>query len=276
MATTSKSSDASRGDAQPPAGDPLYVAALARGMSVLKCCAEAPVDPTVSDIAKLLGMPQSTVWRSCYTLLKHGFLVRTQGDRLRPGLAVLGLVHATLTRQPLAELARPGMEAIAARFGGTVSLGVAQGTDMLYLARIEGGTTIYAAGLTAGSRVGVLSSAMGWAWLAALPQRSREAFLAKAKVQAREQYKRVAAPLKEALRSYEDHGVLVSSALIHPELNAVAVAVDADGQVPAAILAFGGLQADYPARRLLNEVAPQLKTLAAELSSSIAHGVAVR
>ena len=67
--------------------DPLYVTALARGLSILKCCGEAAHDLSVSEIAKLLDLPQSTVWRACYTLEQHGYLVRVENDRLRPGLS---------------------------------------------------------------------------------------------------------------------------------------------------------------------------------------------
>jgi DNA-binding IclR family transcriptional regulator len=254
-----------------PPNDPLYVTALARGLSILKCCGEAGADLTVSEIAKLLGLPQSTVWRSCYTLVKHGYLMRVENDRLRPGLAVLGLGYAALSRHSLAELARPEMEAMARQFPGAVSLGVPQGIDMLYLARIERGAPIYP-GLRVGSRVGVLASAMGWAWLAALPLRRRNEFLAKARAQTGDTYDRIAGQLTDAIRHYEQHGLLVNSGVIHPELNAIAVAIGAEPNQPVASISFGGVLADFPAQRLLDEVAPQLLEIAHGLSASIRAG----
>lgn len=245
--------------------DPLFVTALARGLDVLKCCASAETDLTVSEIAKLLGLPQSTVWRCCHTLERQGYLERTPGERLRPGLALLGLGHAALSRQPMAALARPGMAAIATRFLGAVSLGIPQGMEMLYLARVEGGATIYP-GLSAGSRVGVLSSAMGWAWLAALSPEARMEFVDRARRQAREQYERIADQLEEAIGYYETHGVLVNSGVIHPELNAIAVPILSGVHSPIASISFGGVQAAFPAERLLKEVAPGLVELASNLS----------
>lgn len=245
--------------------DPLYVTALARGLAVLKCCASAETDLTVSEIAKLLGLSQSTVWRCCHTLERQGYLERTAGERLRPGLALLGLGHAALSRQPLAALARPAMAAIAARFPGAVSLGIPQGMEMLYVARVEGGATIYP-GLSAGSRVGVLSSAMGWAWLAALSPAARKEFLDRARGQAREQYERIAGQLEEAIGYYGKNGVLVNSGVIHPELNAIAVPILSDVHTPIASISFGGVQAEFPIERLLKEVAPPLAELAANLS----------
>ena len=72
-------------------------------------------------------------------MLKLGYLVRVGEERLRPGLPLLALGHAALSRQPMAELARPAMEEIARRFPGAVSLGMRDGFQILYLQRIEGG-----------------------------------------------------------------------------------------------------------------------------------------
>jgi DNA-binding IclR family transcriptional regulator len=271
MPSTRKTSVSIDGDE--PA-DPLYVTALARGLKVLACIAQSPEDLSVTEVARSLGLPQSTVWRSCHTLIKHGYLVRTHGERLRPGLAVLGLGHAALARQPLAQLARPGMEDIASSFRGAVSLGVPQGLEMLYLARVEGGPVIYP-GLRAGSRVGMLSSAMGWAYLAGLPARRRVELLDKAKAQSGEQYERVSSQLAEAIQYFERHKVLLNSGVIHPELNAIAIPIGPDGRVPLASISFGGLQAEYPASRLQQEVAPRLAELAASLTACLEQGTAL-
>lgn len=251
------------------AADPLYVTALARGLSVLRCLGDAQSDLTVSEIARRLELPQSTVWRSCHTMLQHGYLVRVEQDRLRPGLALLGLGHAALSRQPLAELARPGMEDIARRFSGAVSLGQRDGFEMLYLQRVEGGAVIYP-GLRTGSRVSVLSSAMGWAYIAALPEGERKEFLAGARAQMKEQYQRIAGQLADSVKYYAEHGLIVNSGIIHPELNAVAIPIGPHPRTPIGSISFGGRQPEFPTRRLLKEVAPLLRELAQGLSRSLA------
>jgi DNA-binding IclR family transcriptional regulator len=78
----------------------------------------------------------------------------------RPGLAAFRLGHAALTRQPLAELARPAMQALATDFPGAASLGVRQDFEMLYVKRVDGGPAIYP-GLRVGSQVTLIASAMG-------------------------------------------------------------------------------------------------------------------
>jgi DNA-binding IclR family transcriptional regulator len=247
------------------ANDPLFVSALARGLAILRCCGDAPADLSVSEIAQTLGLVQSTAWRYCYTLLKLGYLVRVGKDRMRPGLPLLGMGYATLSRQPMAELARPDMEEIARRFPGAVSLGAREGFQILYLQRVEGGPVTYP-GLRAGSRVTLLASAMGWAYVAALPPQERKQFLAAASQHSPELYARIQSRLEKAIRDFARHGFIVNSGLIHPELSAIAFPVGLPGEAPKAALSFGGPKDDFPIRRLEREVAPHLRSLAKMLS----------
>lgn len=247
------------------ANDPLFVSALARGMAILRYCGEAQTDLTVSDIAHHLGMVQSTAWRSCYTLIKLGYLVKVSNDRVRPGLPLLGLGYATLSRQPIAELARPVMEEIAQRLPGAVSLGVREGFQILYLQRVEGGPVIYP-GLRPGSRVTLLASAMGWAYVAAMPSHDRRQFLAQASEYSPELFARIKVRLMKAIRDFDEDGYIVNSGLIHPELSAIAFPIGLAGELPKAALSFGGPKDAFSLQRLKREVAPKLESLARMLS----------
>lgn len=48
--------------------DRQFVASLAKGLEVLRCFTPARPELGTSEIARLTGMPQPTVWRLCYTL----------------------------------------------------------------------------------------------------------------------------------------------------------------------------------------------------------------
>ena len=53
-----------------------FVTALARGVQVLQCFTAERPELGTTQIAALVGLPQSTVWRLCHTLTKLGLLVR--------------------------------------------------------------------------------------------------------------------------------------------------------------------------------------------------------
>lgn len=251
--------------AERKADDPLFVSALARGLEVLRCLADAETDLTASEVARRLRLPQASVWRLCHTLLELGFLEKAGQDRLQPGLSVLTLGHAALVRKPLAELGRARMLEIATRFGGAFSLGCREDTDMVYLQRVEGGTPIFT-GLRVGARVSILSSAMGWAYLAGLGPAQQAALLQELQQRSPEEFRRVERAMLASLADYPRRKVVVNEGVLHPELNAIAAPLGSDACGPSACLSFGGARSKFSAARLEAEVKPLLLDLAKSLS----------
>ena len=245
--------------------DPLFVSALARGLDILRCLADAGIGLTVSEVARHLGLPQASVWRLCHTLLELGFLEKAGQDRLRPGLAVLTLGHATLMGKPLAELGRARMLEIATRWGGALSLGCREDCDMVYVQRVEGASPIFT-GLRVGARVSILSSAMGWAYLAGLAQVAQSALLKELKRRFPDEYRRVESTLLVSLREFPQRGVVVNEGVLHPELNAIAVPVPSGGEEPEACLSFGGARSKFSVKQLESNVGPQLVSLSKSLA----------
>ncbi len=246
-------------------GESVFVGALARGLTVLQCLAEAEADLTASEVARLLGLPQASVWRLCQTLLKLGFLERTSQERFRPGLSVLKLGHSAVVRRPLADLGRARMAEIAGRFGGAISIGARDDIDMVYLQRLEGGTPVFT-GLRVGARVSILSSAMGWAHVASCTGTQRDELLKTLRSRSPSEYKRVQKPLAAALKAYTDSGFVINQGMLHPELNAIGVPIARPGAAAAACISFGGSRSHFSPRLLEQSVAPLLLDLAESLA----------
>jgi hypothetical protein len=103
-----------KADKKRPPKDRQFVAALAKGLEVLQCFGPSTPELGASEIARMTGMPQPTVWRICYTLIQLGFLVVLPGRQtMRPGIPLLGLGHAVLAGLPRGDLELPDMLAIA-------------------------------------------------------------------------------------------------------------------------------------------------------------------
>lgn len=248
--------------------DRQYVTALARGLEVLRCFdAERPSLGT-AEIARLTGLPQPTVWRLCHTLIEEGYLVQLERkDKLRPGIPVLSLGYAAIAATPIAELARADMNEIATRHQGSVSLGTRDGDTMIYLQRCQG-SRIVLKDMIVGSRVPVLQSGTGWAYIAGLPEPKRKLLFNELRRADRARFDRFFPAITEALRGYAETGYVINIGSLHAQINSVAVPVAShDGSVLLS-LSSGGINEVFNPRKL-KIVGADLKKLAVQLAAAL-------
>src|ERR1700744_3716581 len=165
-----------------PASTPLeplderkFVVALARGLDLLRAFRPGETMLGNRDFVERTGLPKATVNRLAYTLTVLGYLRldETHG-KYALDAGVLSLGFALLSGPDPLELARPHLRSFAREVGAAVSLGCRDGLDMIYLETIRSETAL-TLGLTPGSRLSMLTSSMGRAYLAVQPEAAREA-----------------------------------------------------------------------------------------------------
>jgi DNA-binding IclR family transcriptional regulator len=251
--------------------DRQFVTALGRGLDILQCFTPTTPELGTSQIARMTGLPQPTVWRLCHTMTQLGFMVPVPDqDRLRLGLPVLSLGYAVLAGQRIGETAKPYMEAIAKRYQGAVSLGARDGLNMLYLQRCQG-SSIILADLAIGSRVPLAYSATGWAYLAAISEKERKQLVSDIRAVDRQKWATTEPSFEASLRKFRKTGYVVNLGSLHPQINAVAVPVPAqDGSVLLTI-SSGGINSVFT-DKVLHEVGRDLKALADKLGRAITRG----
>lgn len=249
--------------------DRQYVTALARGLQILRCFGAKHPSLGTAELARMTGLAQATVWRLCHTLIQEGYLVQLERkDKLRPGIPVLSLGYSAIATTPLAELAGSDMQAIADRHRGAVSLGTRDGLSMVYLQRCQG-SDIVLRDMGVGSRVPVLTSVTGWAWLAGLQSDERKQALAELKREDAARFKEMQPRIMKALEDFELVGYIVNKASLHPQINAVGVpVVSTDGRTVLA-LSSGGINQVFNDAKL-KTVGIELKKLAADLAVALA------
>jgi DNA-binding IclR family transcriptional regulator len=249
------------------AKDRQFVTALARGLCILRCfSAEQPSLGTAA-IARMTGLAQPTVWRLCHTLVIEGYLVQMDSDKLRLGIPVLSLGYSAIAATPLAELARTDMLAIAVRHQGAVSLGIPDGESMVYLQRCQG-SQIVLRDMSVGSRVPVLTSVTGWAWLAGLAPELRQQALAQLRAGDPKIYSAMLPKIELALKEYEAVGYVINKGSMHSQINAVGVPVISDDGCTVLALSSGGLSQLFD-DATLNALGIELKKLAVQLSAAL-------
>lgn len=149
---------------------------LGKALALLELVAMADQPPRFTDLLALSGRPRGTLHRQLAGLVEEGLLVLRPDQRYEPGLRLLKLAAKTWSRNGLREVAAPHLKALHALTGETVHFGVLQGTEVIYLDKVE---SLQAVRMS--SQIGraspVYCTGLGKAALAALPSAERQAIL---------------------------------------------------------------------------------------------------
>src|SRR5438046_4296080 len=159
------------------ATDRSFVVALSRGLDVLR--AFHPNDGLLGnqEIAARTNLPKPTISRLTYTLTKLGYLTpvpRFEKYQLAPSTMALG--YAALANLGVRHLSEPYREELMRETGGAVAVGGRDRHSMIYFGQSRNGLTL-GVQLDVGSRVPIATSAMGRAYIWALPDDERASLL---------------------------------------------------------------------------------------------------
>jgi IclR family pca regulon transcriptional regulator len=159
------------GQARQQEGDPRsHVASLRKGLAVLEAFSAEQADLTVSDVAALAGLDPGTAYRMLTTLADAGYLARDAATRrFRLTLRVLDLGFAAIGRRDLRDIARPLLRSLVGDVSEAASLGVLDGSDILYVERVRAGLTRLGVDIRIGTTIPAAGTAIGNALLAFLP-----------------------------------------------------------------------------------------------------------
>jgi IclR family pca regulon transcriptional regulator len=165
----------------PSLREPRYSQSLERGLAILGCF--TPTRPVlgIADIADDLGMSRSTTHRYVITLVALGYLEQGASRKYRLGLRVTDLGMSALNSTGLREHAHPYLEELRQRTSYTVSLGVLDAADVLYVDRVRSyrrGQGAIDLNLHPGSRLPAYCTAMGKLLLANLPETEQRDLIA--------------------------------------------------------------------------------------------------
>lgn len=252
-----------------------FVTALARGLDLLR--AFGPDDAMLGnrDFAARTGLPKATVSRLAYTLTELGYL-RYDAELGKYALdtGVLALGYAFLSGTDMLTLARPHMRALAREMGCSISLGAREGLDMMYLETIRSDSPHLTLGLTAGSRLSMLTSSMGRAYLAVMTPTERETLLADLRdaydanpdLQRRFDWASLQSGVDKAIETYKREGCCYSLREWHEGVNAVAVPLRDVRQNRWLAISCSGPSSSIMEATFRDDIAPRLKRLAARLS----------
>ncbi len=257
-------------DAGAGKSDRHFVTALARGLEVLACYRHGDRMLGNQELARRCGLAKSTVSRLTHTLTQLGYLVYVEDSaKYSLGTATLSLGSAMLSRLDIRKLAHPLMQQLAEFGQCMVSLGSRDRLSMLYIDAVRASAAVTLS-LESGARIQIATSAMGRAYLTAIPENERDDIMERVRELADvNRWPELQQGVAKALCDIRELGVCCSFGEWQKDVNAIAVPVRPGGGLPPMAINCGAPAYMVSRDFLLEKVRPRLIALANELEASL-------
>ncbi len=244
------------------------VAPFARALDLL--AAFTPNDWLLGarELAARSGLPASTVTRIAQSLVQLGYLHYAPVERkYRLAAAVLSLGYAAIANSGVQRAARVHMEAFAQEHKVHVNLSSRDRLELIVLESCNSSQSLVSMNLHVGSRVGIASSPMGWALLAALPELERYYLMENVERRMPREWPRLRRRSSEAIAQVFDLGFCTSLGEWDADLGIIAAPVLIEGQAPL-VLACVGASSQMTRPRVEREIGPRLLAAAEAIQSA--------
>lgn len=248
-------------------GDRQFVVALARGLEILACFNQDKPLLTNGELARMTGMPRSSVSRLTHTLVKLGHLdYNGETGTYRIGLRVLSLQPAALAGTRMSELV--DLTDLARRVGEKVLIAVYESFGLIVVQSASANRDVPAHPV--GRRYPIPRSAMGRAYVANCSAREQQKILLHLAHGEQCQAETLRHEVDYAVSSYRSQGYCTSLGVLRPGNHSLAVTMNIPSLGRRAILACGGPAHRLTERRLHEHIAPLLMQSAAEVERASA------
>jgi IclR family pca regulon transcriptional regulator len=146
------------------------VKSVAKAFAVLQAFAPDAEELVIAEVARSAGIDNATAFRMLNTLVSLGYVERVgETRRFRLTMKCLELGFNAIARSSIRDLGRPLLRSLVNDHIEAASIGVLDGSDVVYIERIQAGLQRLAVDVRVGNRVPAYSSALGRAILAHLP-----------------------------------------------------------------------------------------------------------
>jgi DNA-binding IclR family transcriptional regulator len=253
--------------ASPP--DRKFVGALGRGLDVLRCFGPRDRWLANQEIAARTGLARPTVSRLVYTLTQLGFLRHAQAQRKYGlGSAAVSLGYSALTQIDIRRAARPLLHALSQQTNASAHLAINDGLHMQVVDTYWHSAVFV---IDIGSRVSIVTTSLGRAYVCALPEEERRSILEQIRVRRPAEWPLARRRFEQAFRDYEQYGFCLALGDWCRDVNAVAAPFDPrDGTKPV-VVGCSGAAFQLRPELLKREIGPRLLSLIGNLRSSLHH-----
>ena len=259
----------------PSLREPRYSQSLERGLAILGCFTPKRPVLGIADIADELGMSRSTTHRYVITLVALGYLEQGASRKYRLGLRVTDLGMSALNSTGLREHAHPYLEELRQRTSYTTSLGVLDGTDVLYVDRVRSfrrGQGKIDLDLHTGSRLPAYCTSMGKLLLANLPEAEQRELIAEVKLTKRGPNTITAKKaLRDELDEIQSAGFAVDDQEFAAGVHAIAVPVRNEAEDVVAAVGLVAHSSTISLEELVDALTPHVVSTADRISARLGY-----
>lgn len=238
-----------------------------KGLTVLRVFDEHRAALSLAEIARQTGLDPATARRLVLTLVKLGY-VRKEGRDFSLAPRVLVLAAGFLRGQSFGTRVQPVLNRTATALGLGVSLAIRDEDHALLVAQSTLADSTVTFGLTIGSRLPLLHTAMGRMLLAYAPADEAERLIARAPVEAHTPDTETdRARIADEIAAAGGLGYCVARGQFEAGATGIAVPVGPPGDVRA-VLGVSDVNARFPDDAAVLDVVTRLRGAALELAQT--------
>ena len=251
------------------ATDRSFVVALSRGLDVLR--AFHPDEGLLGnqEIAARTNLPKPTISRLTYTLTKLGYLTpvpRFEKYQLAPSAMALG--YAALANLGVRHLSEAYREELMRKTGGVVAVGGRDRHSMIYFGQSRNGPA-RGLQLDVGSRIPIATTAMGRAYIWALPPDERAALLRALREHYGSRWPKMRLGIERSGEMVARHGFAISAGEWQNDVHAVGVGLKLNDGTGTYAFNCGAPALRFTEDRLINDIGPRLVAMVRKIEAAL-------
>ena len=236
----------------------MFATSRANGLLILKSFKVGEPALCNREFVERTGLSKATVSRLTYTLGELGFLkYDAEQRRYRLGSATLSAGYPLLASLAIRQVARPFMKALSDQAHGSVSLGMRDRSNIVYIETCRGHEAI-AFRPDIGGSLPLLPTAMGRAWLAGTSEKQRKLTLKQIQSEDPGAWTQHSRTVQASLRNYGAIGACFSRGDWQQDIHAVAVPMQLIVEGETLVFNCGVPAILLDRRTLETDVAPKL------------------
>lgn len=161
-----------------------FVQSVEKGFEVLKAFDSDTKNMSLSDLERKTGINKATVRRFALTLVELGYLRLLPDNKFQLSPKILDLGAHYLESLNLPDVALPILESIATKVKESTNMAILDGSEIVYVLRVNAAERIIGANLRVGSRLPYYATSLGKSLVAWLPESERKKAWESAKIEA--------------------------------------------------------------------------------------------